>query len=327
MLSKSFTFIALSLSLLAKVNGHAVVSPALGVAGAPVRNDAQRTALRPCGRMNVAQNLDSSETITPAADGSITMTINNFNPGLDGSRSIRKAKLDTTGTGNFDTDVTVTKNGTPRAPTKTGNEQITVQMPAGVKCTGGATGDLCVMSFTTLSGFGNCVVVKQGAATGTGTATDTTGTAGTGTATGTGTEAGTGTGTGTGNTSTTGTGTGTGTTGTTGTGTETGTTGTGTETGTGSTDTTGTTGTGATGQTGQTGQTSQTGQTGQTGQTTGQTNQNGQIGQTGTTAGTTGTQAGAINNGASGQRGQAGAAAIGGSRAPRALIHGFLDVQ
>ncbi|KAG7095952.1 hypothetical protein E1B28_006636 [Marasmius oreades] len=341
-LSRSFTFIALSLALMVEVKGHAVVSPAMGVAGAPIRADSQRTGRKPCGKVDIAQNLDSSQTITPNADGSITMTINNFNPLLDGSRKIQKASIDADGTGNFATPVTITKNGELAPKTRTGSEQITVQMPAGMKCTGGTAGNLCVMSFTTASGFGNCVVVAQdpnagaagtgatgaaGTATGaTGTGTGATGTTGTGaTGAGTGTTGTTGTGAtgaGTGTTGTTGTGTGT-----TGTGAGTGTTGTG-ETGTGVGGATGSTGTGATGAgaggaTGSTG-TGATGAgvggaTGSTGTGATGAGVGGATGSTGTGTGVGGTT-GSTGTGATGNV----RAAIGGSRAPRALIHGFI---
>ncbi|KAF8760720.1 Rgp1 protein [Rhizoctonia solani] len=48
------------------------------------------------------------------------------------------------------------------APKGTGNVQITVQMPAGTKCTGGAAGNRCLVSFKSAGGFGNCVVVSSG---------------------------------------------------------------------------------------------------------------------------------------------------------------------
>ena len=35
-------------------------------------------------------------------------------------------------------------------------------MPAGTKCTGGTSKNLCLASFVTTAGFGNCVVVSQG---------------------------------------------------------------------------------------------------------------------------------------------------------------------
>ena len=36
-----------------------------------------------------------------------------------------------------------------------------MQLPAGTTCTGGASKNLCLVSFTTAGGFGNCVVVQQ----------------------------------------------------------------------------------------------------------------------------------------------------------------------
>lgn len=51
-----------------------------------------------------------------------------------------------------------------QAPTDVGSQQLTVSLPAGTKCTGGTSGDLCLASFTTAGGFGNCVVVQQGGA-------------------------------------------------------------------------------------------------------------------------------------------------------------------
>ena len=43
-------------------------------------------------------------------------------------------------------------------------------MPAGTTCSGGATGDKCLVSFKTAGNFGNCVVVQQAAAGGNATA-------------------------------------------------------------------------------------------------------------------------------------------------------------
>ena len=37
-----------------------------------------------------------------------------------------------------------------------------MQMPAGTKCTGGTSKNLCLASFVTTAGFGNCVAVSQG---------------------------------------------------------------------------------------------------------------------------------------------------------------------
>ncbi len=48
-------------------------------------------------------------------------------------------------------------------PTNVGTQQLTVQLPPGTKCAGGAKQNLCLASFTTTAGFGNCAVVSQGA--------------------------------------------------------------------------------------------------------------------------------------------------------------------
>lgn len=45
-----------------------------------------------------------------------------------------------------------------------GSQQLTVQLPAGTKCTGPSGGTGCIVSFTTAGGFGNCVAVQQKAA-------------------------------------------------------------------------------------------------------------------------------------------------------------------
>jgi hypothetical protein len=41
------------------------------------------------------------------------------------------------------------------------SQSVTVQLPMDTKCTGGVGKNLCVASFITTAGFGNCVVVKQ----------------------------------------------------------------------------------------------------------------------------------------------------------------------
>ncbi|KAJ8454587.1 hypothetical protein ONZ51_g12944 [Trametes cubensis] len=45
----------------------------------------------------------------------------------------------------------------------TGSQQLVIQLPSGTKCSGGASKDKCLASFTTAGGFGNCVVVQQSA--------------------------------------------------------------------------------------------------------------------------------------------------------------------
>ena len=83
--------------------------------------------------------------------------------GTDGSRQV-SLTVDSTGKGTSFKAGTVTQNGVA-APATTGTQQIVAQLPAGTKCTGGAAGNLCLASFKTLGGFGNCVVVSQGAGT------------------------------------------------------------------------------------------------------------------------------------------------------------------
>ncbi|KAF7974145.1 hypothetical protein HWV62_13381 [Athelia sp. TMB] len=81
--------------------------------------------------------------------------------GLDGSRRV-KAQIDPTGTGEAFTDLEVTTNG-DLIPLDVGSQQITVAMPAGMVCTGGANGDTCLVSFKSAGGFGNCIGVTNNA--------------------------------------------------------------------------------------------------------------------------------------------------------------------
>ena len=89
MLSRLVVALTLTLALISQVHGHAVVSPALGIDGEPVRRDAQRPSRGDsrCGRVDVAENIDTSGTVTPAADGTMTLKVQNFNrfvlPSLD----------------------------------------------------------------------------------------------------------------------------------------------------------------------------------------------------------------------------------------------------
>ncbi|KAI9065248.1 hypothetical protein FKP32DRAFT_1674893 [Trametes sanguinea] len=182
MFSKSVVALAsVILSLSFQVHAHAGVTPALGVAGTFARSDVQRrSTASPCGKTNIAQNIDSSTAITAAANGSFAATITNFNGGVHGSRQVT-AQIDPTGTGKSFTAATVLQNG-DKSPTGTGSQQLVVQMPAGTACTGGATGDKCLVSFVTAGGFGNCVVVQSAtAAAGAGNST-AAGTAASGTA-------------------------------------------------------------------------------------------------------------------------------------------------
>jgi len=95
-------------------------------------------------------------------NGDFSANITDFNPGADGSRSIKEVQVDASGTGKNFVPAKMVVNGNPN-PTTVATEQLTVQLPAGIKCAGGAGNNLCLASFTTTAGFGNCVVVSQGA--------------------------------------------------------------------------------------------------------------------------------------------------------------------
>lgn len=147
-----------------QVNAHAAIVPELGVSGTPVRGDVQRPSkAKPCGNTNVASTLDSSTPVTAGANGQFTVTVTNFNAGKDGSRQVT-ATVDPTGAGtSFPGTVGISQNG-DLAPTSVGSQQVVASLPAGTTCSGGTAGNLCLVSFTTAGGFGNCVVVQQGGA-------------------------------------------------------------------------------------------------------------------------------------------------------------------
>ncbi|KAH9851052.1 hypothetical protein C2E23DRAFT_733802 [Lenzites betulinus] len=152
--------VALCLGL---ANAHAIITPALGVTGAAVRADVQRpSASSECGTVNIAQSLDSSPfTIADPATGIFNANITDFNGGVDGSRQIDTALVSDNAQGNFTEapKATVLTNG-DLSPTVVGSQPLVVQLPAGTVCSGGATADKCLVSFTTAGGFGNCVVVQ-----------------------------------------------------------------------------------------------------------------------------------------------------------------------
>jgi len=166
MISKVFIISIAVLLLSLQVNAHAVISPALGASGKPVRNDAQKPNKgKPCGNADLSK-VDSSTPVKANGNGLMTMTIQNFNAGVDGSREIKTLMIDESGTGkNFKAvgNNAITQNGDAK-PTSTGTQQLAIQMPAGTKCTGGKGKNLCLLSLTTDGGFGNCVVASQGGA-------------------------------------------------------------------------------------------------------------------------------------------------------------------
>lgn len=62
-----------------QVNAHAAIAPALGVAGTPARSDVQRpSTASPCGKADVAQAA-TAQAVAAGADGSVTMTVTDFN--------------------------------------------------------------------------------------------------------------------------------------------------------------------------------------------------------------------------------------------------------
>jgi len=149
-------------ALAAQVLAHATVAQPLGVAGTPKRSDAQRpSTANPCGKASLAK-IDSTKAITMSGT-TFTAAATNYNLAKDGSLQFT-AQVDSAGTGKAFKAATITKNG-DAAPKKIGQvSQLSVSLPAGTKCTGGASKDLCLVSFKSASGFGNCVVVKQGGA-------------------------------------------------------------------------------------------------------------------------------------------------------------------
>jgi len=75
-------FLSISgLMLAAQVSAHAAINPVLGVKAAKaVRNDVQRPNNNtPCGKTDIAQNIDSSTAVTADSSGSFGVSVENFN--------------------------------------------------------------------------------------------------------------------------------------------------------------------------------------------------------------------------------------------------------
>jgi len=126
---------------------HAAIAPELGVTGTPVRSDV-KNANNNCGGADVSA-IDSSTALPVDASGLVSgLNVINFNGGADGSRNIKTASVDVTGTGNTFAPATVVENGDAN-PTNTGSEPITVQLPPNTVCAGGATQNKCLLSLTT----------------------------------------------------------------------------------------------------------------------------------------------------------------------------------
>ncbi|OJT04048.1 hypothetical protein TRAPUB_5284 [Trametes pubescens] len=166
MFSKSLiSSVALCLGLALQASAHAIITPTLGVSGTAVRADVQcPSAASECRTINIPQNIDSLQAAIANQAGIFNVTITNFNGGVNGSCQIASALVDPTGTGNFASaqSATMILNG-DLAPTVVGYQPLTVQLPAGLECAGGASADKCLVSFTTAGSFGNCVVVQQSA--------------------------------------------------------------------------------------------------------------------------------------------------------------------
>ncbi|KAF7295880.1 hypothetical protein HMN09_01131600 [Mycena chlorophos] len=163
-LMKSFVApLTLLLALVAQTAAHAIPNPALGVKGTPKRSDVQRpSSSSPCGSISVVNNIDTSTTTPVAADGSVTIQIQNFNAGTDGSTALKTVSVNEDGTGkSFATQATIKTNGNPD-PSKVESDKVVFVLPQGTKCTGGKAGNLCVVSVVTTHGFGACTVVSQG---------------------------------------------------------------------------------------------------------------------------------------------------------------------
>ncbi|KAJ3522772.1 hypothetical protein NM688_g8826 [Phlebia brevispora] len=142
---------------------HAIITPALDVNGTGTRNDVQRpTNTSMCGGVNITAALPSSITIPLQAGGIFSANITNFNGGQDGSRQVTAA-VDRTATGANFTSATVKQNG-DLVPTSVGSQTLIVEMPPGTVCSGSPSENLCLVSFKTAGGFGNCVVVRESAA-------------------------------------------------------------------------------------------------------------------------------------------------------------------
>ncbi|KAF7290634.1 hypothetical protein MIND_01303600 [Mycena indigotica] len=151
------------LAFSARASAHAISIPALGIQGTGQRSDVQRpSAASPCGKVDIAKNLDSSPATAAAADGSVTIQMKAFNPGADGSLQVA-VQVDADGTGKNFVAGTVTKNGNPKP--KVGDvDTIVFKLPDGTKCTGGANKNRCLVSVKSTRGFGSCTVVTQGGA-------------------------------------------------------------------------------------------------------------------------------------------------------------------
>lgn len=68
------------LGLSSQIRAHAIITPALGVSGAPTRNDVQRpSASAECGSVDVASALAASGSAVLSEAGTFSANVTNFN--------------------------------------------------------------------------------------------------------------------------------------------------------------------------------------------------------------------------------------------------------
>jgi len=161
MLSKSFTASIFLLALTSSVNAQCVVTPPLGSSGNPTAGDVQQpSSSAPCGSIPIAQNLDSSEAVKADTSGNFVVSITNFGTGQEGSRHIQTVSVDASGTGENFVQAEMVANG-DEDPGSDGSQQVTGKLPDGIQCSGGTNKNLCLVSFVSDHGYGNCVVVSK----------------------------------------------------------------------------------------------------------------------------------------------------------------------
>jgi Egh16-like virulence factor len=119
----------------------------------------------PCGpNVNLA-SLSADDATPLNSDGTLSMSV--FQVNGDGAGPFNVA-IDTTGTGkSFDTPVDVTTQVPGTNGVSGASEEafpLDVKVSTNVACTGGTTGNLCLVQVKNPSGFGGCGVIQQGAA-------------------------------------------------------------------------------------------------------------------------------------------------------------------
>ena len=85
MLPKSFTALITLIILTSSINAQVSIdrpdSPSLRLKETPISGEAQRPSIAdPCSNVNIAQNLDTSTTITVDETGTFLLSSVNFNP-------------------------------------------------------------------------------------------------------------------------------------------------------------------------------------------------------------------------------------------------------